>query len=62
MREEREAEVARLEKEELELISRLQNTQMMQRTAFEDLEMALSGQIDLKLDNAQTGGKVQVKL
>ena len=62
MREDREAEVARLEKEELELISRLQNTQMMQRTAFEDLEMALSGQIDLKLDNTQTGGKLQVKL
>ena len=53
LREEREAEVTRLEKEELELISRLQNTQIMQRTAFEDLEMALSGQIDLKLDNSQ---------
>ena len=59
MREERESEVTRLEKEELELISRLQNTQVMQRTAFEDLEMALSGQIDLKLDTSHNGSTLK---
>jgi hypothetical protein len=43
----RESEVSRMEKEELELISRLQNTQMLQRTAYEDLELAMAGQIDV---------------
>ena len=39
----REDEVARMEQEELELIQRLQNTQLLQKTAYEDLEHALSG-------------------
>lgn len=37
-----EALVAQMEKEEMELIQRLQNTQTVQRRAYEDLENALS--------------------
>jgi hypothetical protein len=37
-----ESEVVRMEQEELELINRLQNTQMLQRAAYDDLENALS--------------------
>lgn len=33
--------VARMEQEELELIQRLQNTQLLQKAAYEDLENAL---------------------
>lgn len=40
---EHEAMVARMEQEELELIQRLQNTQLLQKAAYEDLEHALSG-------------------
>ena len=36
------AEVARLEQEELELIQKLQNTQILQKNAYEDLESALN--------------------
>ena len=43
IRREREEEVARMEQEELELIQRLQNTQLLQKSAYEDLENALSG-------------------
>ena len=32
-----------MEQEELELIQRLQNTQVMQKAAYEDLEGALNG-------------------
>lgn len=32
-----------MEQEELELIQRLQNTQLLQRAAYEDLESALGG-------------------
>ena len=39
-----EAEVARLEKEELEWINKLQNTNQIQKTAFGELEMALNGE------------------
>jgi hypothetical protein len=42
---EAEAEVARLEQLELELIQKLQNTQVMQKTAYDDLENALNGNI-----------------
>ena len=38
-----ESEVAMMEQEELELISKLQNTQMLQKAAYDDLESALSG-------------------
>ena len=41
---EHEAMVARMEQEELELIQRLQNTQLLQKAAYEDLETALTGQ------------------
>ena len=37
-----ENEVAQMEREELELIQRLQNTQLAQKTAYDDLENALS--------------------
>jgi hypothetical protein len=47
LRREREEEVARMEQEELELIQRLQNTQLLQKSAYEDLENALGGQIGL---------------
>jgi len=33
-----------MEQEELELIGRLQNTQMLQKAAYDDLENALGGQ------------------
>jgi len=36
-----DALVAKMEKEEMELIQRLQNTQTVQRSAYEELEMAL---------------------
>ena len=45
MRRYREEEVARMEQEELELIQRLQNTQLLQKTAYEELENALAGQV-----------------
>lgn len=38
-----ESEVATMEQDELELISRLQNTQMLQKAAYDDLESAISG-------------------
>ncbi len=40
---EHEAMVAKMEQEELELIQRLQNTQLLQKAAYEDLESALQG-------------------
>lgn len=40
-----------MEQEELEMIQRLQNTQMLQRSAYEDLELALAGQFDEQGDN-----------
>jgi hypothetical protein len=43
VRKEKEAYLLRLEQEEMELIQRLQNTQLLQRNAYEDLECALSG-------------------
>ena len=41
MRMEKEARVAKLEQEELELIQNLQNTQLLQKAAYEELEKAL---------------------
>jgi hypothetical protein len=41
----KEEHLARLEQEEMELIQRLQNTQILQKSAYEDLETALSGQV-----------------
>lgn len=40
-----EGQVARLEQEELELIQKLQNTQVLQKSAYEDLEGALNGEV-----------------
>lgn len=42
-KQQKEDEIARMEQEELELIQRLQNSQMMQRSAYEELEQAMSG-------------------
>lgn len=47
MRRLREEEVARMEQEELELIQKLQNTQLLQKSAYEELENALAGQMGL---------------
>lgn len=41
----REDEIARMEQEEMELIQRLQNTQMVQKEAYEELENALAGPV-----------------
>jgi hypothetical protein len=41
---EHEAMIARMEQEELELLKRLQNTQLLQKAAYEDLESALQGE------------------
>ena len=38
---EHESHVVRMEQEELELIQKLQNTQLLQKAAYEDLENAL---------------------
>ena len=43
IREEKEDMVARMEQEELELIQRLQNTQLLQKSAYNDLEAAMGG-------------------
>ena len=40
-----ESKVADLEKQEYELIQRLQNTSNIQKQAYEDLESALNGNI-----------------
>lgn len=45
---EKESKVARLEQEELELIQSLQNTQLLQKAAYEELENALdAGEEDI---------------
>ena len=36
-----------MEREELELIQKLQNTQMLQKAAYEDLEGALNSNVDM---------------
>lgn len=48
LRMEKESKVARLEQDELELIQNLQNTQLLQKAAYEELEKALdTGEEDL---------------
>jgi hypothetical protein len=46
IREQKEAEIQALEQEEIELIAKLQNTQVLQKNVFEDLEAALTGKLD----------------
>ena len=50
-----EQKVAELEKEEYELIQRLQNTSNIQKQAYEDLESALNGQLSPDQLEAQFG-------
>lgn len=50
-----ESKVASLEKEEYDLIQRLQNTSNIQKQAYEDLESALNGQISPDQLEAQFG-------
>ena len=46
-----------MEQEELDLIQKLQNTQMLQKNAYEDLEGALNGEITPeKLQQLQSTG------
>ena len=42
-----ESEVSKMEQEELELIQRLQNTQLLQKQAYEDLETAIQNPNDM---------------
>ena len=44
-KQQKDEEIARMEQEELELIQRLQNSQMLQRSAYEELELAMSGNL-----------------
>jgi len=60
LRERTQALVAQMEKEEMELIQRLQNTQTVQRSAYEELENALgqtSQQISTSARQQKGGGK-----
>lgn len=50
-----EQKVAELEKDEYELIQRLQNTSNIQKQAYEDLESALNGQLSPDQLEAQFG-------
>ena len=50
-----ESQVADLEKEEYELIQRLQNTSNIQKQAYEDLESALNGNMSPDQLEAQLG-------
>ena len=43
----REEEIAEMEQKELELIQKLQNTQMMQKNVYEELENALAGPLGI---------------
>lgn len=52
---ETEQKVADLEKEEYELIQRLQNTSNIQKQAYEDLESALNGNLSPEQLEAQFG-------
>lgn len=46
LRSQKEDEIAALEQEEMDLIAKLQNTQMLQKSVFDNLEAAISGKID----------------
>ena len=52
-----------MEQEELELIKRLQNTQIMQKTAYDDLENALNGSLTQEqiAAAAQSNGQTPMK-
>lgn len=56
LRERTQALVAQMEKEEMELIQRLQNTQTVQRNAYEELENAL-GQTSQQISASARGQK-----
>ena len=50
-KQQKEEEIARMEQEELDLIQRLQNSQMLQRSAYEELELAMSGNLSAAICN-----------
>lgn len=51
-----------MEQEELELIKRLQNTQIMQKTAYDDLENALNGSVTQEqMSQAAAEGRTPLK-
>jgi hypothetical protein len=50
-----------MEQEELELIKRLQNTQIMQKTAYDDLENALNGSFNQEQLAQQVDGRTPMK-
>merc|ERR1719382_1703561 len=55
LRQRTDALVAKMEKEEMELIQRLQNTQTIQRNAYEELEMALGQNSQQISTNSRSG-------
>jgi len=57
LRERTEALVAKMEQEEMELIQRLQNTQTVQRSAYEELEAALASTSSQAQDSLVVSGK-----
>ena len=61
IRQQKEEEVMQMEKLEMELIKKLQNTQAIQKEAYQELEKALKEPSAMMLPNAQKsmGGGVQ---
>merc|ERR1719367_164852 len=53
-----EALVAKMEKEEMELIQRLQNTQTVQKNAYEELESALGQTAQQVSASSRSGGGI----
>lgn len=54
----KEAELARMEQEEEELIQKLKNTQLHQQAALEDLEQALTSQSEILPDSGKKKTRV----
>ena len=53
---EHQSMIERMEREELELIQRLQNTQLLQKAAYEDLESALQGGANIQNESSASIG------
>lgn len=54
----KEAELARMEQEEEELIQKLKNTQLYQQSALEDLEQALNFQSEMLSEESRSETRV----